>query len=85
MLTTRIFGSPIVWLTAVLLTAVLVTGAWVVLPGAPANAGAARTETATSAAEMVLNMGVSSFRGSRGSPVGRPGSLIMETTLVIAR
>ena len=43
-------------------------GAWCVvlngLPGLPANAGAARTETASSAAEIVLNIVFSSSRGS---------------------
>ena len=34
-----------------------------VLGGVAANAGAARTETASSAAEIVLNMVVSSFKG----------------------
>ena len=52
--------------------AVLMTGACVVLPGEPASAGAARMDTASSAAEMVLNMVVSSSRGSRGSPAGWP-------------
>ena len=44
----------------------LITGVWCVvlkgLPGEPASAGAARTETASSAAEMVLSIIFSSSR-----------------------
>ena len=51
--------------TPVLAAAALTTGA--VWPEVAANAGAASTETASRAAEMVFNMAVSSFNGDRES------------------
>src|ERR1700760_3454549 len=66
---------------AVFVVSVLVTG--VVLATPAAIAGAARTETASSAAEMVFSMVVSLW--DLRPPVGWPGSLIMGTTIVVRR
>jgi hypothetical protein len=52
------------------------------LAGLAASAGAASTETASSAAEMVFNMVVSSFNGDHEvAGRGSPGSSIMLPTL----
>src|SRR6266702_1240612 len=64
--------------------AVVVAGAvlpWVVLSTEAANAGAAMTETASSAAEMVFNMVSLLFQGIARSPAGWSASLIMQTNL----
>ena len=51
----------------------------------PAIAGAARTETASNAAEMVFNMGCPLSTEITRLPVGWPGSLIMSVTLAAVR
>ena len=78
-------GDTAVVVLAAGAAAVLAAGAVAVLAVLAANAGAAMTETASSAAEMVLNMVVSSSWGSRGSAAGWPTSLIMQATLATTR
>ncbi|GMO96117.1 hypothetical protein TM239_10840 [Bradyrhizobium sp. TM239] len=50
----------------------LITGAVVVLPASAAKAGAAITEAASKAAEMVFNMVVSSWKDLEAAPCRLP-------------
>ncbi len=65
------------FITLALPDSALITGVWCVvlkgLPGEPASAGAARTETASSAAEMVLSIIVLLLKGPVRSPVDVAG------------
>ena len=78
--------------TLALVWADLTAGAWVeacvevwAILAVPAIAGAARTETASKAAEIVFNMGCPLSTEITRLPVGWPGSLIMSVTLMAAR
>jgi hypothetical protein len=60
-------------------------GAGEVLPASAANAGAARTETASKAAEIVFNIVVSSFNGDHEVAGRMAGFVDHGTTLAAAR
>jgi hypothetical protein len=64
--------------------AAFAAGASVVLPEPAANAGAARTETASTAAEIVFNMVVSSSNGDR-EVAGRMAGLVDHGSDLIVR